>query len=102
MNSDHEHGAERAKQVFDKELQIVRQRELLAKLEHNDGSAAALHRARTVLAELELNLVDLNGNYPLEGRQLRSWDLSGVKSAVSASTSIVRPRSDNVPKRNRN
>ena len=46
MNSDQEHGAERAKQVFDKELQIVRQRELLAKLEHNDGSAAALHRAR--------------------------------------------------------
>jgi hypothetical protein len=44
MNSDQEHGAERAKQVFDKELQIVRQRELLAKLEHNDGSAAALHR----------------------------------------------------------
>ena len=63
MNSDQEHGAERAKQVFDKELQIVRQRELLAKLAYNDGSAAALHRARTVLAELELNLVDLNGNY---------------------------------------
>ena len=39
MNSDQEHGAERAKQVFDKELQIVRQRELLAKLEYNDGSA---------------------------------------------------------------
>jgi hypothetical protein len=63
MNSAQEHGTERAKRVFDQQLRIVRQRELVAKLERHDDSTAALHRARTVLAELELSLADLKGNY---------------------------------------
>ena len=63
MNSAQEHGAERSKQIFDHQLRIIRQRKLVAKLERDDNSAAALHRARTVLAELELNLADLKDNY---------------------------------------
>ena len=63
MNSAQEHGAERAKQIFDQQLRIVRQRELVAKLERHDNSAAALRRARTVLAEREVSLADLKDNY---------------------------------------
>ena len=82
--------AERSKQIFDHQLQIVRQRALVAKLERHDGSLAALHRAPTVLVELELNLADLKGNYARQ--KIANWGVldlpSGldgiVKSAVSA------------------
>jgi len=58
-----EHNAERAKRVFDQQLRIVRQRELVAKLEHRDVSAAVLGRVRTVLAGLELSLAQLIAAY---------------------------------------
>ncbi len=58
-----EHNAERAKRVFNQQLRIVRQRELVAKLEHCDDSAAVLGRARTVLAELELSLAEMIAAY---------------------------------------
>jgi hypothetical protein len=63
--------AERSKQIFDHQLQIVRQRALVAKLERHDGSLAALHRAPTVLVELELNLADLKGNYARQ--KIANW-----------------------------
>ena len=55
--------AERAKHIFDQQLRIVRQRELVAKLEHRDDFAAVLARARSVLAGLEFSLADLIGDY---------------------------------------
>jgi len=58
-----EYSAERAKQVFDQQLRIVRQRELVAKLERRDDSVAVLGRARTVLAGLELSLGQLIAAY---------------------------------------
>ena len=63
MNTAHEPSAERAKRVFDQQLRIVRQRELVAKLEHRDDSAVVLGRARTVLAGLELSLGELIAAY---------------------------------------
>ena len=46
MNTAHEPSAERAKRVFDQQLRIVRQRELVAKLEHHDDAAAVLAHTR--------------------------------------------------------
>ncbi len=63
MNTAQELSAERAKRVFDQQLRIVRQRELVAKLEHRDASVAVLGRARTVLAGLELSLGELIAAY---------------------------------------
>ena len=63
MNTAQELSAEGAKRVFDQQLRIVRQRELVAKLEHHDDTAAMLGRARTVLAGLELSLGELLDAY---------------------------------------
>ena len=60
MNTAQELSAER---VFDQQLRIVRQRELVAKLEHRDDSVAVLGRARTVLSGLELSLGELIAVY---------------------------------------
>ena len=63
MNAAQELSAKRAKRVFDQQFRIVRQRELVAKLEHCDNSAAVLGRARTVLAGLELSLAEMIAAY---------------------------------------
>ncbi len=63
MNTVQKLSAERAKRVFDQQLQIVRQKELVAKLEQRDNSAAMLGRARTVLAGMELSLGELIAAY---------------------------------------
>ncbi|HEV3144937.1 MAG TPA: hypothetical protein VGZ47_13690 [Gemmataceae bacterium] len=63
MNSAQKLSAELAERVFHQQLRIVRQRELVAKLERRDDSAAVLARARTVLAGLELGLADLIGDH---------------------------------------
>jgi hypothetical protein len=48
---------------FDRQFRIVRQRELVAKLEQRDDSAAVLACACSVLAGLELGLADLIGDH---------------------------------------
>ena len=59
MNTAPELAAEFNEHVFHQQLRIVRQRELVAKLEQRDDSAAVLDRARAVLTGLELGLADL-------------------------------------------
>jgi hypothetical protein len=59
MNTAQELDTELNERVFHQQLRIVRQRELVAKLEQRDDSAAVLDRARSVLAGLELSLADL-------------------------------------------
>jgi hypothetical protein len=59
MNTAQELDTELNERVFHQQLRIVRQRELVAKLEQRDDSAAVLDRSRSVLAGLELSLADL-------------------------------------------
>ena len=63
MNSDQEHGAERAKQVFDKELQIVRAeraaRQAGVQRRFRGGASSGPYCTRRAGTEL----VTLNGNY---------------------------------------
>jgi TFIIF-interacting CTD phosphatase-like protein len=59
MNNAHELSAELDERLFHQQLRIVRQRELVAKLEQRDDSAAVLARARSVLTGLEFGLADL-------------------------------------------
>jgi BMFP domain-containing protein YqiC len=61
MNNAQELSAELDERVFHQQLRIVRQIELVAKLEQRDDCSAVLARARSVLDGLEFGLADLLG-----------------------------------------
>jgi hypothetical protein len=91
MNTAQELDTELNERVFHQQLRIVRQRELVSKLEQRDDSAAVLDRARSVLAGLELSLAD-----PLVARAHASRN-EGAKPRLA----IVRSEEAHTPERAR-